>query len=110
MCVRNEAKRGCGAAALVLAVCLAGFGERAVAAERVALVIGNGDYAHFGDLRNPANDACLDGYTTPQARRVREDWRECGPVRLRGEGDLSRTAISGEPLPHRDLRCGSDLG
>ena len=29
----------------------------AVAAQRVALVIGNGNYDRFGDLRNPANDA-----------------------------------------------------
>ena len=57
MSVRTGTKRACGAAAVVLAACLAGFGEGAMAAGRVALVIGNADYAHFGDLRNPANDA-----------------------------------------------------
>ena len=57
MSVRTGTKRACGAAAVVLAACLAGFGEGAMALGRVALVIGNGDYAHFGDLRNPANDA-----------------------------------------------------
>ena len=57
MSVTTGMKKACGAAAMVLAVCLAGAGEGAMAAGRVALVIGNGDYAHFGDLRNPANDA-----------------------------------------------------
>ena len=46
-----------GAAALVLATWLAGSGAAAMATGRVALVIGNGDYAGFGDLANPANDA-----------------------------------------------------
>ena len=50
-------RSACRSAALVLAVWLAGVGAEAMAAGRVALVIGNGDYARFGDLRNPANDA-----------------------------------------------------
>ena len=45
------------AAALVLALWLSGVGADVMAAGRVALVIGNGDYTRFGDLRNPANDA-----------------------------------------------------
>ena len=46
-----------GAAALLVAACVAGFGATAAAAGRVALVMGNGDYARFGGLVNPANDA-----------------------------------------------------
>ena len=57
MDTRIDVKRACGAAALVLAVWLAGSGAAAMAAGRVALVIGNGDYARFGELANPANDA-----------------------------------------------------
>ena len=50
-------RSACRSAALVLAVWLSGVGAEATGAGRVALVIGNGDYARFGDLRNPANDA-----------------------------------------------------
>ena len=57
MSVRTRTKKVCGAAAVVLAVSLSGLHAEAMAAGRIALVIGNGDYAHFGDLRNPANDA-----------------------------------------------------
>ena len=42
------------AAVLLLAAVLA---DPAQAAQRVALVIGNGDYGRFAELRNPANDA-----------------------------------------------------
>ena len=41
----------------LVVVVLATLCSPAFAAPRVALVIGNGDYARFGDLRNPANDA-----------------------------------------------------
>ena len=41
----------------MLALWLSGVGADVMAAGRVALVIGNGDYTRFGDLRNPANDA-----------------------------------------------------
>ena len=40
-----------------LAASLAASAGPAAAARRVALVIGNGDYARFADLRNPGNDA-----------------------------------------------------
>ena len=50
-------------AAMLLAaavVALIGFGEsRADAPRRVALLIGNGAYAHAGSLKNPVNDAAL---------------------------------------------------
>ena len=45
------------AAVLAAAVWLGASSEAAPASARVALVIGNGDYARFGNLRNPANDA-----------------------------------------------------
>ena len=48
---------GRAAAMLVAVVWLAALAQAAPAAGRVALVIGNGDYARFGNLRNPANDA-----------------------------------------------------
>jgi len=49
-------------AAMLLAavvVALAGFGARADAPRRVALVVTNGAYAHAGSLRNPVNDGVL---------------------------------------------------
>ena len=52
-----------GAAALVLAVWLVGVGAEAPAAERVALVIGNGAYDRIQPLDNPVNDATLMGET-----------------------------------------------
>ena len=58
---RERTGKACRVAVLVAAACLAGFAEAAMAAGRVALVIGNGDYARFGDLRNPANDALAMG-------------------------------------------------
>ena len=55
----NSPRRFPARVALAAAVgwLLAVLGAQAFAAPRVALVIGNGDYARFGDLRNPANDA-----------------------------------------------------
>ena len=44
-------------APLVLAVVLAAPPPDAFAAGRVALVVGNGTYAHIGPLPNPGNDA-----------------------------------------------------
>ena len=43
--------------ALVLVLWSALYAAPVDAARRIALVIGNGDYAKFGDLHNPANDA-----------------------------------------------------
>lgn len=58
---RLRARRGPALAALVCAALWAGAGA-AGAAGRVALLIGNGDYAGDGlDLRNPANDAAAFG-------------------------------------------------
>ena len=45
------------AAVLAVAVRLGASSHAAPASARVAPVIGNGDYARFSDLRNPANDA-----------------------------------------------------
>ena len=42
---------------LVLVLWSALYAAPVDAARRIALVIGNGDYARFGDLHNPANDA-----------------------------------------------------
>ena len=55
---RTEVKRARRVAVvLAAAVWLGASSEAALASARVALVIGNGDYARFGDLQNPANDA-----------------------------------------------------
>ena len=42
---------------LLLAAVLVAMAPAALAAGRVALVVGNGTYAHIGQLPNPANDA-----------------------------------------------------
>ena len=47
------------AAVIVFFVLLLGTAFGAAAEKRVALVVGNGNYEYFGDLRNPPNDARL---------------------------------------------------
>ena len=45
--------------AILIAVLLFGYGSGALAANRLALVIGNSGYKHTSQLKNPANDADL---------------------------------------------------
>ncbi|MEO1329944.1 MAG: caspase family protein, partial [Pseudomonadota bacterium] len=52
----SVSRAGLAGLAMLAASCWASAG---LAQERVALVIGNGAYAHAGDLRNPPNDARL---------------------------------------------------
>ena len=56
-------------AAIVLAVWMSGlFGQSALAAKRVALVIGNSNYRNVSRLANPVNDASMLADTLTQAK------------------------------------------
>ena len=70
--------------AFIVVACLAGSANIACAAERIALVIGNGAYRNAAKLDNPANDA----------RDLALVLREIGFEVLLGV-DLDRRAMTG---------------
>ena len=57
MSITTGTKQVCQAVALVVAVWLSGYAEVTMAANRVALVIGNSDYNEFDYLGSPTRDA-----------------------------------------------------
>jgi uncharacterized caspase-like protein len=89
------------ALAVVVAV-LIGAAAPALAAKRVALVIGNSDYRHIPRLDNPANDA----------RLMAETLRALGFTLVGGgpQLDLGKGALDAAVQSFGDQLAGADVG